>query len=83
MTVETRCGPPDGSRIAYVGDGGIYVMDSDGANSRQLTFDKRDEGPVWSPDSTRIAYSQGLFDPGIYVTDLDGSGGQILNRIWP
>ena len=71
---------PDGSRIAYVGDGGIYVMDSDGANSRQLTFDKRDQGPVWSPDSTRIAYSQGLFDPGIYVTDLDGSGGQILTE---
>ena len=71
---------PDGSRIAYVGDGGIYMMDSDGANSRQLTFDKRDRGPVWSPDSTRIAYSQGLFDPGIYVTDLDGSGGQILTE---
>ena len=71
---------PDGSRVAYVGDGGIYVMDADGANSRQLTFDKRDQGPVWSPDGSRIVYSRGLLNPGIFVREVDGSDWQMLTE---
>lgn len=27
---------PDGSRIAYVSDGGIYTMDADGANQTRI-----------------------------------------------
>ena len=47
---------PDGSKIAYVDDGDIYVMNADGSNTRRLTTDpKGDFYPAWSPDGSTIA----------------------------
>jgi TolB protein len=46
---------PDGKRIAFTfadgtGDRDIYVMDADGSNVVQLTFDDgEDDSPCWSP----------------------------------
>ena len=38
-------------------------MNADGSNVRQLTNNAlRDEGPAWSPDGTRFAFSRGADD---------------------
>lgn len=73
---------PDGSQIAFVSDreGGyeIYIIDSDGANPRNLSFNKgQDLWPSWSPDGTTIAYSHGAGSRGkryVYLINADGTG---------
>jgi Tol biopolymer transport system component/serine/threonine protein kinase len=48
----------DGSRIAFRSDrngGGIFVMDADGGNLRQLT--KEGFNPSWSPNGEEIVYA--------------------------
>jgi TolB protein len=69
---------PDGRQIVFASDrsgvGQIYVMDANGDNTTQLTFDDawKDQVPDWSPDSSKIAYAAG--DPGdILVMNADGS----------
>jgi len=61
---------PDGRSIVYVSFGsgglGLWLMDSDGSNKRQLS-----EGgvqPTWSPNGEWIAYSDGV-DQGDEVND--------------
>ncbi len=53
---------PDGpSFIALHGGtadyGGIWVMDADGANLQRLTTDGGHRGPVWSPNGSRLVFS--------------------------
>ena len=69
---------PDGTRIVFTSDrtgvGQVYVMDADGTDQVQLTFDPafKDQVPDWSPDGTKISYAAG--DPGdILVMNADGS----------
>jgi len=62
---------PDGSRISYVVDGLIHVIDADGSNPAQVpgTSD-----PVvtasWSPDGRRFVYASG---GTVSVIGIDGS----------
>ena len=53
----------------------IYVMRADGTRVRRLTDSAGlDEGPVWSPDGTKIAFSSDRDgQQEIYVMDADGS----------
>jgi TolB protein len=55
----------------------ILVMDADGGNQTQLTFnDSFDYAPAWSPDGRRIAFDSFDRDGGdmeIFVMDADGS----------
>jgi serine/threonine protein kinase len=77
-----------GGKIAFVSDRDgsgydqIFVMDSDGGNVTQLTFDETDKSwPMWSPDGSQILYAAdgglGLYNTAlnldIWVMDADGS----------
>ena len=70
---------PDGSQIAFVSkrdngkEGGqfIYVMNADGSNVRQLTFENWSDWPDWSNDGSQITYTS---NDDIYVIKADGSG---------
>ena len=69
---------PDGRQIVFTSDrtgvGQVYVMDADGSDVTQLTFDDawKDQLPDWSPDGSKIAYAAG--DPGdILVMNADGT----------
>jgi Tol biopolymer transport system component len=50
---------PDGKQLtleALNGDAGIWIADSTGSNARQLTTERLETDPRWSPDGTEIAY---------------------------
>ena len=76
VVIEERV--PEPARIAFHsdrdGDPEIYVMDANGGNVTQLTFDSGFYGnAVWSPDGRQIAFESdrdGDFE--IYVMDADG-----------
>ncbi len=79
---------PDGQRIAVVSFPhsprdptvpGLWVMNADGSNRRQLTRYAVGTDPAWSPDGRRIAFrrfdrrtSAGNSD--LFVVNADGSG---------
>jgi Tol biopolymer transport system component len=84
---------PDGTRIAFDGDfigkgnpgWGVYVMDADGSNVRDLTptvgIGERD--PAWSPDATWIAFQSGESGgPGqrLELVRPDGSDRKVIYR---
>jgi RNA polymerase sigma factor (sigma-70 family) len=60
---------PDGTKIAYDGDDGLYVMNADGSDQTRISAG---QDPSWSPDGTRIAFE----GPGgaIWSVAPDGSG---------
>ena len=72
---------PDGRRLAFfdiAGDGeyDVWILDLERGTVDRLTTDRgRDSEPIWSPDSTRIAYHSGgqPGGPGIFIRRADGS----------
>lgn len=61
---------PDGSKIA-VGNGGIWIMNTDGTNVTPVPNTTGADHPRWSPDGKKFVFSK---DDGIYVINADGSG---------
>ena len=72
---------PDGSRLAVVSDGGLYVIDADGTDGERLTdYDywvSRYAGGSWSPDGSQIAFvadTKEDTEDRLYVIDANGAG---------
>ena len=73
---------PDGRRLAFLditssGEYDVWILDLERGTVERLTTDQgRDSEPIWSPDSTRIAYlSTGQpGGPGIFIRRADGTG---------
>ncbi len=70
---------PDGTRIAFheanidITQSDIWVWSFTQRKKTRLTFENGLQvGPVWSPDSTRIAYS--TVGEGVFVRSADGTG---------
>jgi ABC-type sugar transport system substrate-binding protein len=70
---------PDGTRIAFVSnraiseeEGGlhIFVMNADGSDLRQLTFNHWSDWPSWSSDGSMITYTDG---GDIFIINADGN----------
>jgi Tol biopolymer transport system component len=63
---------PNGKRIAFVRNGSIWVMDTDGANQIRLTRTRGHAHPKWSPDGTKILFADEDWR-GFHVVGADGS----------
>ncbi|WP_226623375.1 S41 family peptidase [Alloyangia pacifica] len=65
---------PDGSTIAFTYRGQIWIVPSEGGEAVPLTERQfRSTSPVWSPDSTRIAFASDRFNiADVFVMSVDG-----------
>jgi Tol biopolymer transport system component len=79
---------PDGSEIAFVGDGDrsydIFVMQVDGSNVVKVTnYPNNEYEPAWSPDGSQIAFVGNVEASGIHVIGADGSNAiRLTNHCW-
>ena len=67
------------SRVAYVADGRIWIVDTDGANPTALTSSVRALSPNFSPNGQSVVYM--ALEPAgsaIYVTDLRGASRRVV-----
>lgn len=75
---------PDGSRIAFVALGDLYLMSSKGGTPENLTKDGAlDADPAWSPDGKQIAYTsdKGGGLPQLWIRNLASGKDRRLTNI--
>jgi TolB protein len=71
---------PDGTRLAFHRQRGIWTMNVNGTGLRQLTHGLLDAGPAWSPDGRTIAFARYSGSGAIWLIDADGSSERQLTR---
>ncbi|MCI0444265.1 Tol-Pal system beta propeller repeat protein TolB [bacterium] len=77
----------DGSRIAFTsnvkGNAEIYVINKDGSNLKQITFNRAiDTSPAWNPKTGQIAFtSDRSGNPMVYIMNEDGTNEQRLTYV--
>jgi TolB protein len=64
------------TRIAYVRDNRIHVVDSDGANDRPVTGSGTALSPSWHPSGQALVFSE-LRDGGTRIAEVDLPTGQV------
>ena len=64
------------SRIAYVQNGLIRVVDSDGENDRAVTTRGTSMSPAWHPNGRRLVYSR-MTNVGTQIEQLDLETGRV------
>jgi dipeptidyl aminopeptidase/acylaminoacyl peptidase len=75
----------DGKRIAYISNASgrlnLWVMGADGSGAKQLlTSNDRQADPVWTPDGSRIVYTQDTGGDEMYdLYSVSASGGAPKN----
>lgn len=82
--------PKQNGKIAFVvggisGASGIWVMNHDGSDRRQLTVtrnEERGQSPAWSPDGTQLAFVKGDADGffEIWLMNADGTNQRRLTQ---
>jgi TolB protein len=82
-TSATRLFAQKTSRIAFIKERDVYVMDADGDNVRQLTSfgsDKSATQPAWSPDDEEIVFTVTSGDSAaqLWVMNSDGTHQRVL-----
>ena len=65
---------PDGTRLAYVRDRDIWVLDLERGAETPLTFGEVNVSPVWSPDGEWVAFGSTLKPWGVYRKRASGAG---------
>jgi hypothetical protein len=67
---------PDGTRIAYIGSGGIHVANADGSGDVALGLsDSCFDAVSWSPDGTKLLFCRYEYpDSDLFTANVDGTG---------
>ena len=63
------------TRIAYVENGTLHIVDSDGAETRRITTGRGALSPAWSPSGGSVVYTV-LGNSGTQVEELDVRSGR-------
>ena len=68
---------PNGRKIAFTSDDGLYVMNADGSGEK-IIFLEHSSSHSWSPNSGKVAFTDGQ---NIYIADADGNDIRSLTNI--
>jgi TolB protein len=73
---------PPGTQLAFVRDGQIHLVNSDGTGVVRLSDGPDDAEPAWSPDGSRLAFAsaRGASPESTAIWIMDADGGNLVRR---